>query len=83
MARVLVRKAYYDGKAAGRDLRNYLRPCVSHLKFRPCLDGTSAWTRLDVKSDSSNLRKDIGKCFELKEESIELTKMCLGRHSRK
>ena len=33
----IIRRALYGGKAAGRDFRNHLRSCMTHLNFKPCL----------------------------------------------
>ena len=41
----LIRRALYGGKSAGKDFRNHLRECMSHLKFTPCLADPDVWMR--------------------------------------
>ena len=49
----LVHLALYGGKAAGRDFRNHLRSCMSHLQFEPCPADPDVWTRPGTKKDGS------------------------------
>ena len=49
--KALIRSALYGGKAAGRDFRNHLRSCMSHLHFQPCLADPDVWMRPAIKSD--------------------------------
>ena len=50
--RVLIIRYFYGSLAAGRDFRNHLRSCMSHLNFKPCLEDIHVWLRPEVKSDS-------------------------------
>jgi len=101
----LIRRALYGGKSAGRDFRNHLRACMSHLGFVPCRADPDVWMRPALKSDGSEywefvliytddtlvvsengeslLRTEIGKYFELKEESIGPPDIYLGGKMRK
>ena len=49
----LIRRALYGGKTAGRNLRNHLRACMSHLGFESCKADPDVWMRPAVKADSS------------------------------
>ena len=49
--KALIRRALYGGKAAGRDFRNHLRSCMSHLHFKPCLADLDVWMRPAIKLD--------------------------------
>jgi hypothetical protein len=51
--RALIRRALYGGKAAGRDFRNHLRSCMSHLGFTSCLADPDVWMREATKSDGT------------------------------
>ena len=51
--RAIIRRALYGGKAAGRDFRNHLRSCMSHLNFKPCLADPDVWMRPAIKSDGN------------------------------
>ena len=101
----IIRRALYGGKAAGRDFRNHLRSCMTHLNFKPCLADPDVWMRPAIKSDGNEyyeyvllytddalvvsenaesiLRNEIGKYFELKEQSIGHPKIYLGGSVRK
>ena len=103
--RALIRRALYGGKSAGRDFRNHLRECMSHLKFISCPADPDVWMRPALKADGTKyweyvllyvddvlvvsdrgeelLRKEIGKYFKLKENSIGPPKIYLGGHMRK
>ena len=103
--RAIIRRALYGGKAAGRDFRNHLRSCMSHLNFKPCLADPDVWMRPAIKSDGNEyyeyvllytddalvvsenaesiLRDELGKYFELKQESIGPPKLYLGGSVRK
>ena len=103
--RALIRRALYGGKSAGRDFRNHLRECMSHLKFISCPADPDVWMRPALKADGTEyweyvllyvddvlvvsdrgeelLRKEIGKYFKLKENSIGPPKIYLGGHMRK
>ena len=50
----LIRRALYGGKSAGRDFRNHLRACMSHLGFTPCLADPDVWMRPAQKADGSS-----------------------------
>ena len=41
----------YGGKSAGRDFRNHLCECISHLGFTPCLADPDVWMRESQKAD--------------------------------
>ena len=49
----LIRRALYGGKSAGRDFRNHLRACMSHLGFESCKADPDVWMRPAVKADGS------------------------------
>ena len=44
--RAIVKRALYGMKSAGRDFRNHLRDCMSHLGYRPCRADPDLWMRL-------------------------------------
>ena len=52
--KALIIRALYGGKSAGRDFRNHLRECMSHLGFKPCLADPDVWMRAATKSDGSS-----------------------------
>ena len=98
--RAVIRRALYGGKTSGRDFRNSLRSCMTHLNFESCLADPDVWMRKAIKSDgtpyweyillyvddalvvSENgekiLREELGKYFQLKEESIGPPSIYLG-----
>ena len=43
-------RALYGGKDAGRDFRNHLHECMSHLTFEPCPADPDVWM-IPVKKD--------------------------------
>ena len=49
----LIRRALYGGKSAGKDFRNHLRACMSHIGFTPCLADPDVWMRPAQKADGS------------------------------
>lgn len=49
----LIRRALYGGKTAGRDFRNHLRECMSHLKFTSCPADPDVWMRPAKTKDGS------------------------------
>ena len=101
----LIHRALYGGKSAGRDFRNHLRSCMTHLHFKSCPADPDVWMRPAIHSSgrkyyeyillytddtlviSENaeqiLRTELGKYFELKEESIGPPKIYLGGKVRK
>lgn len=102
--KALIRRALYGGKTAGRDFRNHLRQCMSHLGFESCKADPDVWMRAAVKSDGTEyyeyvllytddalsigenaenvLRNEMGRYFELKEESIGPPTIYLGGRLR-
>ena len=96
----LIHRAVYGGKTAGRDFRNHLRACMTHLGFSSCPADPDVWLRPAETPDGHHyyeyvllytddclvishrgetvLRKEIGKYFELKEESIGAPDIYLG-----
>ena len=52
--KALIIQALYGGKSAGRDFRNHLRECMSHLGFKSCLADPDVWMRAATKSDGSS-----------------------------
>ena len=50
---VLIHRALYGGKAAGRDFRNHLRSCMEFLNFKSCLADPDVWMRTAIKSDGN------------------------------
>ena len=101
----LVHRALYGGKTAGKDFRNHLRSCMSHLGFKSCPADPDVWMRPAEKSDGTTyyeyvllyvddalaigenaekiLREEIGRYFELKEESVGPPSLYLGGRVRK
>ena len=49
----LIHCALYGGKAAGRDFRNHLCPCMEFLNFKSCLTNPDVWMRPAIKSDGN------------------------------
>ena len=49
----LIHCALYGGKAAGRDFRNHLCPCMEFLNFTSCLTNPDVWMRPAIKSDGN------------------------------
>ena len=98
--RAMIVRALYGGKASGRDFRNSLRSCMSHIGFESCKADPDVWMRPATKSDGTQiyeyvllytddalvvsefgekiLREELGKYFELKEESIGPPDIYLG-----
>ena len=98
--RAIIERALYGGKTSGRDFRNSLRSCMTHLGFTSCLADPDVWMRKATKSDGSPyweymllyvddalvisengetvLRDELGKYFQLKEESIGPPDIYLG-----
>ena len=46
----IVKIAIYGGEFAGRDFRNHLRLCMSHLNFTLCLVDPEVWMRPNIRS---------------------------------
>ena len=44
--KAIVKRALYGMKSAGRDFRNHLRDCMSHLGYSPCRADPDLWMRL-------------------------------------
>lgn len=74
----LIHRALYGGKRAGRDFRNHLRSCI-WMGLALTADGQEVWEYMLLYTDDvlcigpspvKTLREDIGKYFELKQESI-------------
>ena len=96
----LIHRALYGGKTAGKDFRNHLRSCMSHIGFKSCPANPDVWMRPAEKADGSSyyeyvllyvddtlvisenaekiLREEIGRYFELKEESVGHPTLYLG-----
>jgi Reverse transcriptase (RNA-dependent DNA polymerase) len=49
--KALIRRALYGGKSAGRDFRNHLRHCMSHLGFKSCPADPDVWMRPAMNAD--------------------------------
>ena len=49
----LIRRALYGGKSSGRDFRNHLRECMSHIGFASCLADPDVWMREAQKADGT------------------------------
>ena len=49
----IVTRALYGMKSAGRDFRNHLRDCMSHMKYSPCKADPDLWMRIARKDDGS------------------------------
>ena len=47
------------GKAAGRDFRNHLRSCMSHLNFKPSLADPDVWMQPAIKSDRNEYHEYV------------------------
>lgn len=62
--RALIRRALHGGKAAGRDFRNHLRSCMSHLHFQPCLADLDVWMRPVIKSDGMEYYEYVLLCAD-------------------
>ena len=98
--RAKIVRALYGGKSSGRDFRNHLRSCMSHLGFQSCKADPDVWMRASNKSDGTPyyqyallyvddvlvvaedaeriIRCEIGKYFEIKQESIGMPDIYLG-----
>ena len=50
---MLIHRALYGGKAAGRDFRNHLRSCMEFLNFKSCLADPDVWMRPVIKNDGN------------------------------
>ena len=51
--KMLIVRALYGGKAAGRDFRNHLRECMKHLKYEFCDADHDVWMRKGVRDDGT------------------------------
>ena len=51
--RAKIVRALYGGKSSGRDFRNHLRSCMTHLGFTSCRADPDVWMRSSTKSDGS------------------------------
>ena len=51
--RAKIVRALYGGKSSGRDFRNHLRSCMTHLGFTSCKADPDVWLRSATKSDGS------------------------------
>ena len=98
--RAKIVRALYGGKSSGRDFRNHLRSCMTHLKFSSCKADPDVWMREATKDDGTPyyqyallyvddvlvvaegaeqiIRNEIGKYFQIKEESIGIPEVYLG-----
>ena len=88
-------RAVYGGKMSGRDFRNHLRSCMEFINFTLCPADPNVWMRPAIKSDGTKcydyvsenaesiLRNELGRYFELKEESIGPPDHYLGGKVRK
>ena len=50
---VLIHRALYGGKSAGRDFRNHLMSCMHHLNFSPCPADPDVWMQPVQKGDGT------------------------------
>ena len=50
---MLIHRALYGGKAAGRDFRNHLCSCMEFLNFKSCLADPDVWMRPVIKSNGN------------------------------
>ena len=98
--RAKIVRALYGGKTSGRDFRNHLRSCMTHLGFSSCKADPDVWMRSSTKGDGTPyyqyallyvddvlvvaenaeriIRNEIGKYFEVKQESIGMPDIYLG-----
>lgn len=51
--RAIIVRALYGGKTSGRDFRNALRACMTHLDFTSCLADPDVWMRKAKKADGT------------------------------
>ena len=51
--RAKIARAIYGGKSCGRDFRNYLQYCMTHLGFKSCRADPDVWMRAATRSDGS------------------------------
>ena len=51
--RAKIGRALYGGKTSGRDFRNHLRSCMTHLGFQSCEADPDVWMRASVKCDGT------------------------------
>ena len=74
--RALIVRALYGGKTSGRDFRNALRSCMSHINFKSCLADPDVWMRKAIKSDGTEyyeyvlLYVDDALCISVNGESV-------------
>lgn len=52
--RAKIVRALYGGKSSGRDFRNHLRSCMSHLGFQSCKADPDVWMREATKCDGTS-----------------------------
>ena len=50
---VLIHRALYGGKNAGKDFHNHLQLCMSHIGFKSCPADPDVWMQPAEKTDSS------------------------------
>jgi len=58
-AKMLVVRALYGMKSAGRDFRNHLRDCMRTLGYESCPDDQDVWMRETKSLDGVMCWKDI------------------------
>ena len=51
--KAIVTRALYGMKSAGRDFRNHLRDCMTHMNYFPCKADPDLWMRIARKDDGS------------------------------
>ena len=102
---MLIHRALYGGKSAGRGFQNPLRLCMHHLNLKSCPADPDVWMLPSKKTDrflcydyillyrddtlvvskiaEQIFRGEIWKYFELRQESVGPSKICLGSHVQK
>lgn len=52
--RAKIVRALYGGKCLGRDFRNHLRSCMTHIGFKSCKADPDVWMRSATKSGGTS-----------------------------
>ena len=81
---VLVTRALFGEKAAGRDFRNQLRHCMRHPNLEACLTDPDVWMRPALKADGSKHCEHAQLCTDdasvISENAELVLRNKMGRH---